>query len=379
MKISATLVLVALMGVGVSTASAVPIVFSDSTPDNIGSNGTRNVTFALNAATDDLTSVQIQLDVGEVDEGFELLINGTSIFDVPRFDTNAGGPVGVSPGLYQPWNDDGSRPRIITQISTSAITLTGLLLQGDPAYAPLTLSVPITLPTFSDGVNTIGIKNNNSSGPGGTVNMAISGSVQPPSGPPPPTPVAVPVPNFDFELNNAGNPSTAKREMDQVMAWTNQSGTTGVENYGGGGTVGPMAAYMGNNSAFYQILTQPVAEGETYTLTYDGRTNCCGGNTLRASFFYDNGGHVEIAGVATPSLGGWTTINSLTFTAQAGQGYIGQDLGIKFEAPTDWMGVDNVRLTVTAPATVIPEPMTMLAVGLGISSLGGYIRKRRRA
>jgi len=29
--------------------------------------------------------------------------------------------------------------------------------------------------------------------------------------------------------------------------------------------------------------------------------------------------------------------------------------------------------------TVIPEPMTMLAVGLGISGLGGYIRKRRRA
>ena len=27
---------------------------------------------------------------------------------------------------------------------------------------------------------------------------------------------------------------------------------------------------------------------------------------------------------------------------------------------------------------VIPEPMTMLAVGLGITSLGGYIRKRRR-
>ena len=29
--------------------------------------------------------------------------------------------------------------------------------------------------------------------------------------------------------------------------------------------------------------------------------------------------------------------------------------------------------------SAIPEPMTMLAVGLGISGLGGYIRKRRRA
>ena len=38
----------------------------------------------------------------------------------------------------------------------------------------------------------------------------------------------------------------------------------------------------------------------------------------------------------------------------------------------------GVILDGTAPAA-IPEPMTMLAVGLGISGLGGYIRKRRRA
>ena len=42
---------------------------------------------------------------------------------------------------------------------------------------------------------------------------------------------------------------------------------------------------------------------------------------------------------------------------------------------------DDVMLHGTAnlPSGVIPEPMTMLAVGLGIASLGGYIRKRRRA
>ena len=37
------------------------------------------------------------------------------------------------------------------------------------------------------------------------------------------------------------------------------------------------------------------------------------------------------------------------------------------------------ELVVTQAQAVIPEPMTMIAVGLGISSLGGYIRKRRRA
>ena len=33
----------------------------------------------------------------------------------------------------------------------------------------------------------------------------------------------------------------------------------------------------------------------------------------------------------------------------------------------------------SAPPAVVPEPMTMLAIGLGISGLGGYVRKRRRA
>ena len=43
-------------------------------------------------------------------------------------------------------------------------------------------------------------------------------------------------------------------------------------------------------------------------------------------------------------------------------------------------GFDRVFHVDLAPAgAVIPEPMTMLAVGLGISGLGGYIRKRRRA
>ena len=38
---------------------------------------------------------------------------------------------------------------------------------------------------------------------------------------------------------------------------------------------------------------------------------------------------------------------------------------------------DNVSLSFEPQ--VIPEPITMLAVGLGITGLGGYIRKRRRA
>ena len=39
------------------------------------------------------------------------------------------------------------------------------------------------------------------------------------------------------------------------------------------------------------------------------------------------------------------------------------------------VGFDNVIHDISG---VIPEPMTVLAIGLGISGLGGCIRKRRR-
>ena len=42
-------------------------------------------------------------------------------------------------------------------------------------------------------------------------------------------------------------------------------------------------------------------------------------------------------------------------------------------------GLLGINVTPDAPGNVIPEPITMIAVGMGISGLGGYIRKRRRA
>ena len=41
--------------------------------------------------------------------------------------------------------------------------------------------------------------------------------------------------------------------------------------------------------------------------------------------------------------------------------------------------LDSYGRGLTTQSSVIPEPMTMLAIGLGISGLGGYIRRRRRA
>jgi hypothetical protein len=159
-------------------AQAVPIPFSNPNPANIGANQTASSNFTLNAATQDLSTVSIQFDLGEVDEGVDIAINGTTIVSLPRMDTNSGGPVGITPGLNQPWNDDGTRPRAIFSITAGSVVLTGLINQNDATYSAITITAPITLPVFQDGVNTFDIKNNNVSGPGGSRNMALSGTVR---------------------------------------------------------------------------------------------------------------------------------------------------------------------------------------------------------
>ena len=56
---------VAIVVFGASQASAIPIVFSDATPDNIGAGATRNITFSLDDSTEDLSTPSIQFDIGE--------------------------------------------------------------------------------------------------------------------------------------------------------------------------------------------------------------------------------------------------------------------------------------------------------------------------
>ena len=41
-------------------------------------------------------------------------------------------------------------------------------------------------------------------------------------------------------------------------------------------------------------------------------------------------------------------------------------------------GNHNDRVRLNAYVRVIPEPMTMLAVGMSVAGLGGYVRRRRR-
>ena len=75
-----------------------------------------------------------------------------------------------------------------------------------------------------------------------------------------------------------------------------------------------------------------------------------------------------------------STFQTLELTYVGEASAAGKLLGIEFgNSGSGWLGADNVRVSsVAAPPNSIPEPITMLALGLGITGLGGYVRKRRR-
>ncbi len=59
----------------------------------------------------------------------------------------------------------------------------------------------------------------------------------------------------------------------------------------------------------------------------------------------------------------------------------GTDADLRLKATTSATNLCDWTLSSSDPltgATIIPEPVTMLALGLGVAGIGGYIRKRRR-
>ena len=94
---------------------------------------------------------------------------------------------------------------------------------------------------------------------------------------------------------------------------------------------------------------------------FDGTHNADQHGTNANQFFHVGWGSQNFQNGEFPGL--------IDDVALFDQPLVGADLDQIFQqGPQAWLDPN-----------VIPEPMTMLAVGLGITSLGGYIRKRRRA
>ena len=105
---------------------------------------------------------------------------------------------------------------------------------------------------------------------------------------------------------------------------------------------------IGNNAGFVERFT--VTDGAGTQFSQATRTARWTASTLEA-------GGTVFAGLS-PDAGG-----NLSVTVQG--------------VSNIYYPLNAIVLEAVAPPTVIPEPVTMLAVVLGVSGLGGYIRKRR--
>ncbi|MCK5271445.1 MAG: PEP-CTERM sorting domain-containing protein [Sedimentisphaerales bacterium] len=197
---------------------------------------------------------------------------------------------------------------------------------------------------------------------------------------------------FDGEVLNPDYPGSSPDEyLPDVPGWEDDC-TRDWPRSGVHGDITGNPVYEGAWRAFlyhgdgegyaedviYQVTDQTIAACEIYTLSAQGMSGGTYGTTVRLdlSFFYvdGTGGHVALASNFTDMADDdeWHLCTA-GFTVDADG--IGEKLGIKFtsvdvgNANVGWLGFDDVQLD------VIPEPATMMLLGLGSLAL----LKRRRA
>ncbi|HEV57900.1 MAG TPA: PEP-CTERM sorting domain-containing protein [Phycisphaerales bacterium] len=179
--------------------------------------------------------------------------------------------------------------------------------------------------------------------------------------------------NFSFEEPGDGK----HNNWEDVPYWSSDrvADDSGVESAWPGSTHGDYAGYLMSGDPAVWQLTDTIIEAETeYILKVDARDNWSATTPAKLSmmlYYDDEGTRTPVAWQVVDLVGGeegpWQTY-SLSFAAVDVPASIGHQLGILFQNvsyPSSWIGIDNVQL--------IPEPMTMVLLGLG----GLFLRRRR--
>lgn len=214
--------------------------------------------------------------------------------------------------------------------------------------------------------------------------------------------VVVSVGVLAFEPISLLNPSFEQPGTEKIRGWNGETGAdipgwasatqavdSGVESDWPGSTDGSWSGFLMNGDpSVYQLTDWTISVGDVFELKVDFRDNWSetGPAQIFLGLFYDN------AGVHTMATGGifsytapsatepWATATVLFDSADT-PAAAGKKIGIELLNVTgiaggananSWMGVDNVRLSVTP----IPEPGT---VSLLAGAFFGLALMRRRS
>jgi hypothetical protein len=168
------------------------------------------------------------------------------------------------------------------------------------------------------------------------------------------------------------------------------SATAGVFNpessrYSSGSPTGENVAFLNSDSSWlYQDLAEVIEAGYTYTLYFDAALRTDAGSSFDTWLVgLRTGGNVGIeafngadhSGIL--NVGEWTDDLSVSYTALAGDAFIGQNLRVVLSNYGDGpqINFDNLRLEKTSAS--VPEPGTLALLGIGLLALG-FIRLRRQ-
>ncbi len=199
----------------------------------------------------------------------------------------------------------------------------------------------------------------------------------------------------DVDVNYVGGGGGSSFPGDKAYA--------SINNDGPGGAGGPITG--GNDFSVRANALLEFTVGGTYSiaaLSDDGRwlqlQNPDGspfsfsahggqidsGSGTGTDFLQKNGttGHDHSSGVFTVAAGDVLVLNSLFFERGGGDAF---EIALKAGSDTNFGGTGDGWQLLTdgvlgvRVSSAVPEPMTMLAVGMSVAGLGGYIRKRRRS
>jgi hypothetical protein len=168
-------------------------------------------------------------------------------------------------------------------------------------------------------------------------------------------------------------------------AWTKGGGVAGGFSTGDGR---PHSLYNRDTGFSSNVTSHTIAVGETFSLAWDAANadDRSGHSPSQvAGLVYQDGANLSTLVDKTITTGAyhdWQTYDNLSFTAVAGQPYIGKQIGVKFTAvgtaSSDYVGTDNVYLKLSQVPEPLPEPSTVIMLCVSLISLLAYAWRKRR-